>query len=77
MDKARRLHSTLLPLLPTSHSRSQEGSQFFNGFGGIGGLCRYKVDFAQIADALDDVDDDEFILDNAGWSKVFHLSLSL
>lgn len=36
-------------------NRSQEGSQFVKGFGGIGGLCRYKVDFAQIADTLDDV----------------------
>ncbi|KAJ3316412.1 Polypeptide release factor (eRF1) in translation termination [Blyttiomyces sp. JEL0837] len=27
-------------------NRSQEGSQFVKGFGGIGGLLRYKVDFA-------------------------------
>ncbi|CAG8754412.1 13742_t:CDS:2, partial [Racocetra fulgida] len=26
-------------------NRSQEGSQFVKGFGGIGGLLRYKVDF--------------------------------
>jgi peptide chain release factor subunit 1 len=25
--------------------RSQEGSQFVTGFGGIGGLLRYRVDF--------------------------------
>lgn len=25
--------------------RSQEGSQFVRGFGGIGGMLRYKVDF--------------------------------
>ena len=37
--------------------RSQEGSQFCKGFGGIGGLLRYRVDFQQ----LDyDVDDDDF-----------------
>ncbi|KAL8283398.1 hypothetical protein RQP46_005808 [Phenoliferia psychrophenolica] len=40
-------------------NRSQEGSQFVRGFGGIGGVLRYKVDFAQIADAIDD-DGDEF-----------------
>ena len=26
-------------------NRSQEGAQFCKGFGGIGGLLRYKVDF--------------------------------
>jgi len=26
--------------------RSQEGSQFCKGFGGIGGMLRYRVDFA-------------------------------
>jgi len=26
--------------------RSQEGSQFCKGFGGIGGILRYRVDFA-------------------------------
>lgn len=36
-------------------NRSQEGSQFVRGFGGIGGILRYKVDFLQIADAIDDV----------------------
>lgn len=34
-------------------NRSQEGSQFVKGFGGIGGILRYKVDFAQIADAFE------------------------
>jgi peptide chain release factor subunit 1 len=37
--------------------RSQEGNQFVKGFGGIGGLLRYKVDFNAIADAFDE---DEF-----------------
>jgi peptide chain release factor subunit 1 len=45
--------------------RSQEGSQFCRGFGGIGGLLRYKVDFQSMeADGLDDLDffdDDEDI----------------
>lgn len=49
--------------------RSQEGSQFCRGFGGIGGILRWKVDFAELemAAALheggagDDFDDDDFI----------------
>ncbi|TBU24817.1 peptide chain release factor eRF/aRF subunit 1 [Dichomitus squalens] len=36
-------------------NRSQEGAQFVKGFGGIGGLLRYKVDFTN----LQTVDDDE------------------
>merc|ERR1712226_1187462 len=41
--------------------RSQEGSQFVKGFGGIGGLLRYQVDFAaQEAD----FSDDDFDLDD-------------
>jgi peptide chain release factor subunit 1 len=28
-------------------NKSQEGSQFVRGFGGIGGLLRYKLDFEQ------------------------------
>jgi len=39
-------------------NRSQEGAQFVKGFGGIGGLLRYKVDFTNMA-SVDD-DDDEF-----------------
>ena len=43
--------------------RSQEGSQFVRGFGGIGGMLRYKVDFQSLQ--LDDFDDeDEFDLDD-------------
>lgn len=50
--------------------RSQEGSQFCRGFGGIGGLLRWKVDFQEMemaaelagADGFDDDDyDDSFI----------------
>ncbi|KAM9958921.1 hypothetical protein ACTFIW_012511 [Dictyostelium discoideum] len=31
-------------------NKSQEGSQFCKGFGGLGGLLRYQVDFAQLND---------------------------
>lgn len=46
--------------------KSQEGNQFVKGFGGIGGLLRYRVDFAEIAGAnIDDFDaedsEDEWI----------------
>ncbi|GAA6015014.1 hypothetical protein JCM10207_008705 [Rhodosporidiobolus poonsookiae] len=41
-------------------NRSQEGSQFVKGFGGIGGLLRYKVDFAELADQLEAGEEDEF-----------------
>jgi peptide chain release factor subunit 1 len=37
--------------------RSSEGNQFVKGFGGIGAILRYKVNFEQLADADDD---DEF-----------------
>ncbi|KAH0584428.1 Eukaryotic peptide chain release factor subunit 1 [Termitomyces sp. J132] len=39
-------------------NRSQEGAQFVKGFGGIGGLLRYKVDFQTLGSA--DNDEDEF-----------------
>ncbi|CAD6585312.1 MAG: Polypeptide release factor (eRF1) in translation termination [Tremellales sp. Tagirdzhanova-0007] len=38
-------------------NKSQEGSQFVKGFGGIGGVMRYKVDFTDLGD-LDDGDDE-------------------
>lgn len=38
--------------------RSSEGNQFVKGFGGIGGILRYKVNFEQLADVDDD--DDEY-----------------
>jgi peptide chain release factor subunit 1 len=40
---------------------SQEGAQFVNGFGGIGGMLRYKVDFQCFQ--RDDGNNDEFDLD--------------
>ena len=36
--------------------RSQEGSQFCRGFGGIGGLLRWRVDFAEMDLAAADLD---------------------
>jgi len=49
--------------------RSQEGSQFCRGFGGIGGILRWKVDFAELemyaelaeAGGDDDYNEDDFI----------------
>ncbi|PCH38589.1 peptide chain release factor eRF/aRF subunit 1 [Wolfiporia cocos MD-104 SS10] len=46
-------------------NRSQEGAQFVKGFGGIGGLLRYKVDFTNLA-SIDDEDEDEFMSDDEG-----------
>ena len=43
--------------------RSQEGAQFVKGFGGIGGLLRYKVDFTNLT-TVDDDDEDEFMSDD-------------
>lgn len=37
--------------------RSSEGNQFVKGFGGIGAILRYKLNFEQLADLSDD---DEF-----------------
>ncbi|TFK26449.1 translation release factor [Coprinopsis marcescibilis] len=44
-------------------NKSQEGAQFVKGFGGIGGLLRYKVDFNNLA-SVDDEDEDEFYSDD-------------
>ncbi len=46
-------------------NRSQEGAQFVKGFGGIGGLLRYKVDFNNLT-SIDEEDDDEFYSDDDG-----------
>ena len=43
--------------------RSQEGSQFVKGFGGIGGILRYKVDF-QNTFKCDEFEDEDFDLDD-------------
>lgn len=42
--------------------RSQEGAQFVRGFGGIGGLLRYQVDFQAMENH--DLDDDDYDLDD-------------
>ncbi|KAI3379067.1 hypothetical protein SNEBB_000772 [Seison nebaliae] len=44
--------------------RSQQGSQFVKGFGGIGGILRYRVDFASLNGMDDDYEsknDDDYI----------------
>ncbi len=43
-------------------NRSQEGAQFVKGFGGIGGLLRYKVDFQNLTSI--DEEEDEFFSDD-------------
>jgi peptide chain release factor subunit 1 len=48
-------------LLEFVTNKSQEGSQFCRGFGGIGGMLRYKLDirsFDELSDD-DDIDDDD------------------
>jgi peptide chain release factor subunit 1 len=40
-------------------NRSQEGNQFVRGFGGIGGILRYRVNFEQL-----NYDSDEFFSDD-------------
>ncbi|KAL0792565.1 hypothetical protein Bca101_063942 [Brassica carinata] len=40
-------------------NKSQEGDQFCNGFGGIGGLLRYQLDVADFDDEDLDANDDE------------------
>ncbi|KAJ7684509.1 peptide chain release factor eRF/aRF subunit 1 [Mycena polygramma] len=46
-------------------NRSQEGAQFVKGFGGIGGLLRYKVDFTNLG-SLDDEEDEFYGSDEEG-----------
>lgn len=41
-----------------SDFRSQEGSQFCRGFGGVGGVLRYQVDTAQFEDVDNDGNSD-------------------
>ena len=40
-------------------NRSQEGTQFCKGFGGIGGILRWQVDFAE-HEVAEDFEDDFF-----------------
>jgi len=54
-----KMYGTTLEIIT---DKSQEGSQFVRGFGGIGGLLRYKVDFQSMQ--LDELDNDAFDLDD-------------
>ena len=48
--------------------RSEEGSQFVRGFGGIGGILRYQVNLADFEVAGDhDDDSDEYSSDGEGY----------
>lgn len=50
-------YKTFGALLEIVTDKSQEGAQFCRGFGGIGGLLRYKVDFQGMEyDGMDDLD---------------------
>jgi peptide chain release factor subunit 1 len=42
-------------------NKSQEGSQFCRGFGGIGGMLRYQLDIR----SFDDLDDDEGVYEDS------------
>ena len=50
--------------------RSQEGSQFCQGFGGIGGILRWAVDFGQLSEYIEqdakDWDEDDSSSDDGG-----------
>ena len=48
--------------------RSEEGSQFVRGFGGIGGILRYQVNLADFEVASDHGNDsDEYSSDGEGY----------
>lgn len=49
--------------------KSQEGSQFVRGFGGVGGILRYKVDLQNL-----NVDEDAEAID---YSKLFESLLDI
>eukprot|EP00949_MAST-11_sp_MAST-11-sp1_P005039 g5039.t1 len=46
--------------------RSQEGSQFCKGFGGIGGILRWKIDFALLNDYVEQTGEEEVEDDDEG-----------
>lgn len=54
--------------------RSTEGNQFVKGFGGIGGILRYKVNFEQLADLSDD---DDYYDGKLMTTSLFHFRLVL
>ena len=45
-------------------NRTHEGGQFCNGFGGIGGLLRWKLDIAELDCYEDDIEDDIDVYDD-------------
>lgn len=47
--------------------RSSEGNQFVKGFGGIGAMLRYKLNFEQLAD----VDDEDEFYDGSSKIRIF------
>lgn len=52
------LYTHYTPCLMVCVYRSQEGSQFCKGFGGIGGILRWRVDFAEMDESnYEDVED--------------------
>jgi len=54
-------HKTFGCKLEFITDRSQEGNQFCKGFGGIGGLMRYKVEFEVFDEPVVDSDDSDFM----------------
>ena len=54
-------------------NRSPEGSQFCRGFGGIGGLLRYQVDFMLLEDSAKpkDEDNDDYLYDEDDFENPF------
>jgi len=55
-------YKTFGAMLEIVTDRSQEGAQFCKGFGGIGGLLRYKVDFQEME--YEGLDDDFYYSDD-------------
>jgi len=47
--------------------RSEEGSQFVKGFGGVGGLLRYQVDFSEFQQLEEFEEDPEFDYEDLGF----------
>lgn len=45
--------------------KSQEGSQFVRGFGGVGGILRYKVDLQNL-----NIDEDADPIDYSKWQSI-------
>lgn len=59
LDWLAKTYKTFGATLEIVSEKSQEGSQFCKGFGGMGGILRYKVDFESI-NGSDMLDEEEF-----------------